>query len=160
MRIWETGTDKYFEEARGGRIEAGKRRTSKFHFVFLPPILIKKVTIIIIIHPPLFQPRQKLGRRHKGRLRKRDKLLTGYWGRGRARCRIIRSQESLVLYKSIIYLPRILCLSFVLSYSCRPVILSSCHICGTLSYFLCFSNQTDQGNETEGFEREGLEMER
>jgi hypothetical protein len=30
---------------------------------------------------------------------------------------------------SIIYLPRVLCLSFVLSYSCRPVIfLSSCHI--------------------------------
>ncbi len=25
---------------------------------------------------------------------------------------------------------------------------------------LCFSNQTDQGDETEGFEMEGLEMER
>ncbi len=59
-------------------------------------------------------------------------------------------------YLSIIYLPRILCLSFVLSYSCRPVILSSCHIRGTLSYSLCFSDQTDQGNETEGLEREGL----
>jgi hypothetical protein len=61
---------------------------------------------------------------------------------------------------SIIYLPRILCLS-----SCRPVIfLSSCHpvcrSCGTLSYSLCFSNQTDQGDKTEGLKREGLEMER
>jgi hypothetical protein len=52
----------------------------------------------------------------------------------------------------IIYLPRVLCLS----YSCHiPV----CHSCGTLSYSLCFSNQTDQGDETEGFEREGFEME-
>ncbi len=39
---------------------------------------------------------------------------------------------------------------------CHPVILSySCHSCGTLSYSLCFSNQTDQGDETEGLEREG-----
>jgi hypothetical protein len=58
--------------------------------------------------------------------------------------------------ESIIYSSRILCLSYVLSYSCRPVILSSCHICGTLSYSLCFSNQTDQGDKTEGLEREGL----
>jgi hypothetical protein len=44
---------------------------------------------------------------------------------------------------------------------CRPVIfLSSCHSCGTLSYSLCFSNQADQGDETEGFEGEGLERER
>jgi hypothetical protein len=52
----------------------------------------------------------------------------------------------------IIYLARILCLSFVLSYSCRPVIFLSysCHICGTLSYSLCFSYQTDKGDETEG----------
>jgi hypothetical protein len=58
---------------------------------------------------------------------------------------------------SYIYLGSSVCLS-----SCHiPVVLSySCHICGTLSYSLCFSNQTDQGNETEGFEREGLEMER
>ena len=53
---------------------------------------------------------------------------------------------------SIIYLPRVLCLSFVLSYS----FLSSCHNCGTLSYSLCFSNQTDQGDKMEGLEREGL----
>jgi hypothetical protein len=52
----------------------------------------------------------------------------------------------------IIYLPRVLCLS----YSC----LSSCHSCGTVSYSLCLSNQSDQGDEREGFEREGLEMER
>jgi hypothetical protein len=95
---------------------------------------------------------------------------------------------------SIIYSSRILCLSFVLSYSflsschicgtlsyslclrilsyiylgssvclssCHiPVILSSCHICGTLSYSLCLRIQTDRVDETEGFEREGLQMER
>ncbi len=39
---------------------------------------------------------------------------------------------------------------------CCPVIfLSSCHSCGTLSYSLCYSNQADQVDETEGFEREG-----
>ncbi len=38
---------------------------------------------------------------------------------------------------------------------CHPVSRS----CGTLSYSLCFSNQTDQGGETEGFQREGLERE-
>jgi hypothetical protein len=44
---------------------------------------------------------------------------------------------------------------------CHPVVLSySCHSCGTLSYYLCFSDQTDQGNETEGLEMEGLQMER
>jgi hypothetical protein len=62
--------------------------------------------------------------------------------------------------KFIIYLPRVLChipvvLSVILS-SCHPV----CRSCGTLSYSLCFSNQIDQGGKTEGFEREGLEMER
>jgi hypothetical protein len=53
---------------------------------------------------------------------------------------------------SIIYSSSILCLS-----SCHiPVVfLSSCHSCGTLSYSLCLSNQTDQGDEREGFEREG-----
>jgi hypothetical protein len=64
----------------------------------------------------------------------------------------------------IIYLSRVLCLSFVLSYSflssCHPVILSSCHICGTLSYSLCLRIQTNGVYETEGFEREGLQMER
>ena len=55
-------------------------------------------------------------------------------------------------YLSYIYLGSSVCLS-----SCHiPVVLSSCHICGTLSYSLCFSNQTDQGDETEGLEREGL----
>jgi hypothetical protein len=54
-----------------------------------------------------------------------------------------------------IYLGSSVCLS-----SCHiPVVLSySCHSCGTLSYSLCFSNQTDQGNETGGLEMEGLEM--
>ncbi len=44
----------------------------------------------------------KLGRRHTGRLRKRDNLADGRGGgwRGRAWSRIIRPQESLVLYKS------------------------------------------------------------
>ncbi len=78
--------------------------------------------------------------------------------------------------KSIIYLPRVLCLAYLLSYIylgssvfqpvchpvCHPVDLSyySCRCCGTLSYSIRFSNQTDQGIETESFEREGLEMER
>ena len=58
---------------------------------------------------------------------------------------------------SYIYLGSSVCLS-----SCHiPVVLSySCHICGTLSYSLCFRNQTDQGDKTEGFEREGLEIKR
>jgi hypothetical protein len=47
----------------------------------------------------------------------------------------------------IIYLSRVLCLSL-------------CHNCGTLSYSFNFSNQTDQGDQTEGLKREGLEMER
>ncbi len=40
------------------------------------------------------------------------------------------------------------------------VCVSVCHNCGTLCYSLSFNNQTDQGGETEGLEREGLEMER
>jgi hypothetical protein len=61
-------------------------------------------------------------------------------------------------YIFIIYLSRVLCLS-----SCRPVIFLSscrpvCRCCGTLSYSLCFSHQTDQGDETGGLERDGLEM--
>jgi hypothetical protein len=59
-----------------------------------------------------------------------------------------------------IYSSRILCLSSCLSYSCLSSCLSSCHSCRTLTYSLCFSNQTDQGDETEGLEMEGLEMER
>jgi hypothetical protein len=51
-----------------------------------------------------------------------------------------------------IHLGSSVCHPVVLSYSCRPVIfLSSCHSCGTLSYTLCYSNQTDRVNETEGF---------
>jgi hypothetical protein len=46
----------------------------------------------------------------------------------------------------MIYLSRVLCLS----YSCRSV----CRSCGTLS--LCFSNQTDKGDETEGFLKGGI----
>jgi hypothetical protein len=30
-----------------------------------------------------------------------------------------------------------------------------CHNCGTLSYSFSFGNQTDQGDEKEGLEREG-----
>jgi hypothetical protein len=43
---------------------------------------------------------------------------------------------------------------------CVCVCVCVCHNCGTLTYSFCFSNQTDQGDETEGLEREGLEMER
>ncbi len=52
-----------------------------------------------------------------------------------------------ILDKYMIYLSRVLCLSV-------------CHNCGTLSYSFSFSNQTDQEDETEGLEREGLKMER
>ncbi len=51
----------------------------------------------------------------------------------------------------IIYLSRVLCLS----YSCHIPVVLSVVSCGTLSYSLSFSNQTDQGDETEGFEWEG-----
>ncbi len=47
----------------------------------------------------------------------------------------------------IIYLSRVLCLS----YSC----LSSCHNCGTLCYSFSFNNHTDSGDEGEGLKREG-----
>jgi hypothetical protein len=54
------------------------------------------------------------------------------------------------------YLSYILLGSSVCHPVCHPVIfLSSCHNCGTLSYSLCLSIQTDQGDDTEGFEREG-----
>jgi hypothetical protein len=53
---------------------------------------------------------------------------------------------------SIIYLSRVLCLSV-----CDSVCV--CHNCGTLCYSFSFGNQTDQGDETEGLEREGLKME-
>jgi hypothetical protein len=40
------------------------------------------------------------------------------------------------------------------------VIVCVCHNCGTVSYSFSLSNQTDQGDETEGLKREGLKMER
>ncbi len=43
-----------------------------------------------------------MDRHHTGRLRKRDNLLTGEVGRGRAWNRIILQQESLALHKSLI----------------------------------------------------------
>jgi hypothetical protein len=50
---------------------------------------------------------------------------------------------------SIIYLPRILCLCV-----CVCVCVTIC--CGTLCYSFNFINQTDQGDEGERLEREGL----
>jgi hypothetical protein len=47
----------------------------------------------------------------------------------------------------IINLPRVLCLCVCVTIAERWAI------------FICFSNQTDQGDETEGLEMEGLEME-
>jgi hypothetical protein len=64
---------------------------------------------------------------------------------------IMLAAYPLINRSSIIYLSRVLCLC---------VCLSVCHNCGTLSYSFSFSNQTDQGDETEGLEREGLKMER
>jgi hypothetical protein len=64
---------------------------------------------VVLAHPspPPHLPVSKLDRRHAGRLRKGDKLLTGDELRGWFRSRIIRPQErklSLVLYKSFILL--------------------------------------------------------
>ncbi len=56
------------------------------------------------------------------------------------------------IYLSYIHLGSSVCLSSCLI----PVILSSCHICGTLSYSLCLRIQTDRVDETEGLEREEL----
>ncbi len=47
------------------------------------------------------------------------------------------------------YLSRVCTLSVVVS---RPVL-----ICGTLSYAFCFNNQTNQEDETENLEMEGLD---
>jgi hypothetical protein len=54
-------------------------------------------------------------------------------------------------YLSYIYLGYFVCL-------CVKVCV--CHNCGTLCYSFSFGNQTDQGDETEDLEREGLKMER
>jgi hypothetical protein len=43
---------------------------------------------------------------------------------------------------------------------CVIVCVCVCHNCGRLCYSFSFSNQTDQGDETEGLEREGLKIER
>jgi hypothetical protein len=40
------------------------------------------------------------------------------------------------------------------------VIVCVCHNCGTLCYSFSFNNQTDQGDEKDGLQREGLKMER
>jgi len=75
-------------------------------------------------------------------------------------CKIINHSNKCIYYLSYIHLGSSVCLSSCHIPSCRPVILSSCHICGTLSYSLCLRIQTDRLDETEGFEREGLQMER
>ncbi len=64
-----------------------------------------------------------------------------------------------ILILSYIYLGSSVChIPLVLS-SCHPVILLSClSLLRNAGLSLCFSNQTDQGDETEGLEREGLEM--
>jgi hypothetical protein len=59
--------------------------------------------------PPLYHV-SKLNQRPHGRPRKKDSLLTGEVGKGRAWIRIIRLQESLDLYKSF----NDLCFSFFL----------------------------------------------
>jgi hypothetical protein len=50
-----------------------------------------------------------------------------------------------------IYLPWVLCLSV-----CDSVCVCVTICVGTLCYSFSFSNQTDQGDQTEGLEREGL----
>ncbi len=69
----------------------------------------------------------------------------------------IRINKFMPIYLSYIYLGSSVCHPV-----CHPVILSSCHpvcrCCGTLGKSLCFSNQTDEGDKTEGLEMEGLEI--
>ncbi len=59
------------------------------------------------------------------------------------------------LILSYIYLGYFVCLCVI-----ECVCVCVCHNCGTLCYSFSFGNQTDQGDETEGLEREGLKMER
>ena len=66
-------------------------------------------------------------------------------------CRLLYDQDRFITalvdnLQSIIYLPRILCL-------CVCVCVTIC--VGTLCYSFSFNNQTDQGDQTEGLEREG-----
>jgi hypothetical protein len=58
-----------------------------------------------------------------------------------------RTMLSCDYYLSYIYLGYFVCVSVI-------------HNCGTLRYSLCFNDQTDQGDETEGLKREGLKGER
>jgi hypothetical protein len=53
------------------------------------------------------------------------------------------------------FIPRVLCLSV-----CDSVCVCVTICVGTLCYSFSFGNQTDSGDETEGLEREGLEMKR
>jgi hypothetical protein len=59
-------------------------------------------------------------------------------------CRFLRGYSEERQYLSYIYLESSVCHIPVIFLS------YSCHSCGTLSYSLCFSNQTDKGDETEG----------
>ncbi len=56
--------------------------------------------IWLLALPPLPSTVAKVGRRHTGRLRKRDNMLTGEREMGWARSQIIRPQETLALYKA------------------------------------------------------------
>ncbi len=62
----------------------------------------------------------------------------------------ILALNTVYLRTSIIYLSRVLCLSVC---DCVCVCVTIC--CGTLCYSVSFSNQIDQGDQTEGLEREG-----
>jgi hypothetical protein len=90
--------------------------------------------------------------------------FTSLWGGSASVDFILCLDQRKIIITSI---KRTFILTFYLSYIhlgfsvchpvCHPVIfLSSCHSCGTLSYSLCFSNQTDHGDEMEGLQREGL----
>ncbi len=69
----------------------------------------------------------------------------------------VRSSLNLVILfnLSYIYLGYFVCLCVIVC-----VCVCVCHNCGTLCYSFSFGNQTDEGDETEGLEREGLKMER
>ena len=66
-----------------------------------------------------------------------------------------KPDRTLLIHLSYIYLGYFVCLCVIVC-----VCVCVCHNCGTLCYSFSFGNQTDQGDEGEGLEREGLKMEK
>jgi hypothetical protein len=81
-------------------------------------------------------------------------VTLGIYLGGLNNCCQLQTYVAISKYKQfIIYLSRVLCLCV-----CVCVCVTIC--VGTLCYSFSFINQTDQGEEREGFKREGLKRER